>query len=702
MLNILLLFSALTTQSLLAQSLLAQSLLAQSPPTQSLSFCASFKIAQRTGSASCWARYTIQEGQWLCIPHSLWSSWIRHPTPLCGIWEGRWKAFSPPENSVEKTEKKQFLKFVVTHHPTLIAQTAPFPWFHPFERLREIGSAILAPHDPSGVARSLFFGQKKPEGTGSLLIRLGFVHVLNATGIHLYAMARLWSALLRELTLWTGLSTRNGLIASRLISFLGVGFAWLVGGARWGMLRPWILVSLRGMARQAGFRWTASSPLTLALGLDAAALIGLSIKNGSWSFFCAQARGSLTYALAVGGGIIALSRSEHSSRASHWNAHLRLAFGSWIFVAVLEVLHSQSIALTTPLLSLITLPIFASLIYPLFIFLSLTLSWHSSWKWFLHASSLAIENGIRLLNTLNFHLPSIWFVEGRLVFFALFLGALALSLKRRALQLLLLMCVVFIRIFGFMPVPSSLQLTIEQLDVGQGDAALIRDPLKGAGLIDTGSARSLNEAKWWELLSERNIHSLDWILLTHLDEDHAGGLLQIARNFKIRCVSAPRDQWDSPRGSRLITALADWKIPRVNAESGRCVPYPTTVVSESKRSGNSTMAAIFISWGKNFYFNAGDAGNHQEEQLMRWAEPWLTSQIFDQRILKISHHGSRFSSSETFLNAIQPTKAWISAGLGNHYGHPALEVLNRLLKRGLPIHRTDQEGRIREEGDPHR
>ncbi len=286
---------------------------------------------------------------------------------------------------------------------------------------------------------------------------------------------------------------------------------------------------------------------------------------------------------------------------------------------------------------------------------------------------------------------------------------------------------------------------VVQLDVGQGDAALVlgrwsglpNAGTKNAGLIDVGSERSLTWDAWIRVFAQWGVSELSWIALTHLDEDHAGALIRLSQLVPIRCIATSQEQINTLRGQLLAARLAAAGLV-LEPWSGDCVPFPTlgpgTSPSSSQsgsrarrksrkrpkihqakssqvKSGNENMSAIGVPLRSGgFYLSAGDANQNDELRIGRWV-----SALFDQRLklkssenppthrgprlLKVSHHGSRYSTSDEFLDLIDPTEVWISSGQGNRYGHPSVQTLELLRKRGLKVRRTDQEGVIHVPGE---
>jgi beta-lactamase superfamily II metal-dependent hydrolase len=130
---------------------------------------------------------------------------------------------------------------------------------------------------------------------------------------------------------------------------------------------------------------------------------------------------------------------------------------------------------------------------------------------------------------------------------------------------------------------------------------------------------------------------------------------------------------------------------------------PTASSHPKKHAANENMSAFFIPLrGGGFYLSAGDATKKDELRIGSWAQgeiaAHLRSSEFESethpRILKLSHHGSKTSSNPLFIDAIHPTEAWISVGVGNRYGHPAPSVLEEIREKSIPLRRTDQSGAL--------
>lgn len=708
----------------LAQACFGQDAWARSAPLAEVTIqaCVHNRLAARRGSENCWAQLTWVESEksepedWgrVCVTRPQWQRMLHAQGPRCGVWKGKWKIYAPPLNDPStanqaKPRKEMLRSFQVIDFPegegSLLERSI---WR--IDRAREAADAWIAPYDRTGVLRELLTATKPEGGSLQLLSLLGFVHLLLAAGIHLYALAGCVHWALRTVAIrCEGLPLGW---AKRLATVITIAVwlsAWVLEGGRPGMLRPWIVVCLRSGARRLGLRWRRLAPLAIALALDG----GVALWRGE--FGGPHGHGRWVYALACGGGLIA--------RSAPW-----FAIGSWILAAWLEALHTGNVSLGTPILSALTVPLYAGILYPL-----LLLAWTLKMSGLtVLAASLAglcggiSQTSVEWLAAAAMRPGSLWSVSRFALTGGLALGAFSLGLRRRTrVAALVVITALRLGLAEVQAVQSTNAISADQvwqLDIGQGDAALIRGRTSSGkpsfGLIDVGPERALSDRAWMELLSRFGVHRVDWIALTHLDEDHAGGLKRLALLARIGCVATAREQLETTRGRAFSADLARIGV-KVTSWEGGCVPYPVLGPPESKQSksrrkpktkgnaakGNAMMSAIYIPLqGGGFYLSAGDADAQDEPRIGRWAAALARdlsggdfnrpSLVETPRILKVSHHGSRTSSTPAFLETVAPTEAWISNGAGNRYGHPTASVLERLRHFKIPVRRTDEEGAL--------
>jgi len=237
------------------------------------------------------------------------------------------------------------------------------------------------------------------------------------------------------------------------------------------------------------------------------------------------------------------------------------------------------------------------------------------------------------------------------------------------------------------------RLSVTFLDVGQGDAILIRSPSGHNILVDGGpNGEAITTALGRHLpFWDRHLHL---VVLTHPDQDHLAGLVTVLERYDVDQVLAPALADDSPTVRAWQEAIAARDIPQREAFAGQwldlgdgarlSVVYPPQEAPTADEDDSSLV--LKVSLGDAAFLLTGDIGPEGEASLV--------SNHADLRapVLKVAHHGSRTSTSAAFLAAVQPLTAVISVGEDNRYGLPALETLDRLAPR--PVFRTDRHGDV--------
>lgn len=266
-------------------------------------------------------------------------------------------------------------------------------------------------------------------------------------------------------------------------------------------------------------------------------------------------------------------------------------------------------------------------------------------------------------------------------------------------------CLIFVNMFIFMSLDNHNlaepgKLTIIGIDVGQGDATLIRFPSGQSALIDAGNAykKFSNGDKVILPLMERcNIADIDFAFITHLDADHFYGIFRLIEKNKIKAVYMPFPDSLNKTEQLFIKYLKDENCPvkfftKEIAAIGGCRFYflnHRRLYNESQITSNDKSMLLKLVYGNNSFFFTGDAGRKIENKLTGSAGSFLKSDF-----LKAGHHGSRNSSSEQFIDAVLPRYVLISAGIENKFKHPSSEVVEKLLNIRANIFRTDQQGAV--------
>jgi competence protein ComEC len=237
------------------------------------------------------------------------------------------------------------------------------------------------------------------------------------------------------------------------------------------------------------------------------------------------------------------------------------------------------------------------------------------------------------------------------------------------------------------------RLSVTFLDVGQGDAILIRSPAGHNILVDGGpNGEAITAALGRHLpFWDRHLHL---VVLTHPDQDHLAGLVTVIERYDVDQVLAPALTDDSAAVRAWQEAIAERDIPQREAFAGQwldlddgarlSVVYPPPEPLAADEDDGSLV--LKVSQGEAAFLLTGDIGAESEASLV--------SNHADLRapVLKVAHHGSAGSTSSAFLAAVEPLTAVISVGEGNTYGLPSPETLDRLAPR--PVFRTDRHGDV--------
>lgn len=237
------------------------------------------------------------------------------------------------------------------------------------------------------------------------------------------------------------------------------------------------------------------------------------------------------------------------------------------------------------------------------------------------------------------------------------------------------------------------KLHIYFLDVGQGDAILIRTPNHKNILIDGGPDNSVLHQLFKVLpIWDRQI---DLMVLTHPQADHVTGLLEVLDRFKVKEILATFAEYPTKTNQEWLTKVsnhgcvlnwADASDDYYFREVYWDTLWPIDLDSASDDINEDSVTAK-VSYGDYSILLTGDIGFSTESELLD------THSDIDSTVLKVGHHGSRYASSEEFLFAVKPEIAVITVG-ENSYGHPSADTLNRLNNVGADIYRTDLDGLV--------
>ena len=233
-------------------------------------------------------------------------------------------------------------------------------------------------------------------------------------------------------------------------------------------------------------------------------------------------------------------------------------------------------------------------------------------------------------------------------------------------------------------------LIISYLNVGQADSILIENNNEYM-LIDAGNNND------GELLVKyfkaKGITEFKYLIGTHPHEDHIGGLDDIIYNFDINTIYIPDAITTTKTFMDVLDAIEEknmtYSVPKINetftlGEALITVLYTGTDTKDL----NNTSIVLRLDFGNTSYLFTGDATEKTENILLK------DNLNLKADVLKVGHHGSRFSTTDEFLQKVNPKYAVISVGKDNNYKHPEDIILKKLKTNNIKIHRTDLEGTI--------
>lgn len=278
------------------------------------------------------------------------------------------------------------------------------------------------------------------------------------------------------------------------------------------------------------------------------------------------------------------------------------------------------------------------------------------------------------------------------------------TIKKNIVRTIFIFLIIIIFLFGNINLPFRNDFEIHFLDVGQGDSCLIRTTRNKVILIDGG--KGINDEYNYgknvlgPYLLDHKITKIDYMIVSHFDSDHCGGLFYIAENFNVENIVIGKQYSEY---TNLISFLEIQKSKKINlivAKTGDLLtfdkhtraeilfPDTNNKISENEINNNSLVLKMYYKDISILF--TGDIEEKAENVLVTLYGTKLKSDI-----LKVGHHGSKTSSTHEFIELVKPKIALIGVGKDNNFGHPNQEVINRLEAIGSKVFRTDEMGEIK-------
>ena len=267
-----------------------------------------------------------------------------------------------------------------------------------------------------------------------------------------------------------------------------------------------------------------------------------------------------------------------------------------------------------------------------------------------------------------------------------------------------IMIIIIILLFSFFQcIPKNLEINF--VDVGQGDSTFIVTPRNKTILIDGGGSTTdefdVGKSTLLPYILDKGYTKIDYIFISHFDQDHVGGILTILQEIKVKKVIISKQGENTENYQKFLEVIKEKGIPVTIVKKGDRVKiekeiyfdilWPTSeLIQENKINNNSLIM-------KMYYYNfsvlfTGDIEGKAEKKILETYKNEKDKLV--SHVLKVAHHGSKTSTIKEFLDAVNPKIALIGVGKNNMFHHPSEEVIDELKEYGISIYRTDERGEI--------
>jgi len=355
------------------------------------------------------------------------------------------------------------------------------------------------------------------------------------------------------------------------------------------------------------------------------------------------------------------------------NKIIYISLLSFLVSIPITIYNSYEINIISILLNIILVPIISIIILPLTILTYIFPILDS----ILYLFTNTIETISLFISKIN--ITKIIFPKPSLLIIVLYYIIFLLSYQNKKYFYLNIILLIIIYISPYL----NSNFEVVMFEVGEADCHLIKYPYnKNTILIDTGKNEYKIKNEVIPYLKSIGIKKIDYLIITHGDEDHIGGSITLINNFQVKNVILNKGTFTDIE-KELIKNLNKKKIPyQININKINLSNHTIYLLNNTKYNNENDNSIItYFTYQKYKFLYMGDASITTEDNLL---ENYNLNNI---SILKVGHHGSNTSSSKDFISQINPSISLISVGENNIYHHPNKEVINNLSKSR--IYRTD-------------
>jgi competence protein ComEC len=529
---------------------------------------------------------------------------------------------------------------------------------------------------------------------------IGLGHLLAISGLHVTVIVASWLWLMRKFKMMRVI--RYGL------TYVLLGLFVIVTGASVPVLRAAVMGSI-GLWFAFQRRWRD------ALSMLALTGVLMLIWEPYWLLHVSY---QLSFAVTFGliAAVPSVVERMPASWPMWWRSALAVSGVAQVVSFPLTIIYFNELSLLSLPANIVFVPFVTFVITPLgYSSLLVPLAWlvEPMLRWLF----VVVEwlNGFQSLR-LVWATPSWWWVSA----YAVVVGLMLYPHGRRGLNWGAGVVFIALLVYAYIPPVDERRAYMQAIDVGQGDAIVVRMPrgeywlMDGGGIVDLSSSLDAWKKKTepfepgadivLPLLMKKGVHRLDTIVMSHANEDHVLGLLAVIKRMPVRRILFNGTINGSKKIQALYAEALERGIMMQEVTAGDSFEYgpnaivrvlnPTeraTLFSDTNQNARSIVLHLRIY--QTTLLLTGDLDEQMEPRVLQYAKK---EHLLDEplTILKVGHHGSRYSTSSPFLAMWRPQVAVISVGAMNRYGHPHPDTLRRLQRVNPTVYRTDRNGGI--------